>query len=348
MLRYYKIAKWRTDKRFNKLLAQVQTHKASINIHIKSVWFKLSTAQKLYLTALIALILFQSGSLCALFTMTALVIEFWPKFNKLWHSLAGKALILIFYATIANFVLASASGIVNEVTLVSATDFNYTHNFATLLYLPPSALLITIITLLLLQLLLPFYIIALLLIKPFGSKQVKFISQSYSPLLTAVVRFCLTILVFINLAALAEGISTDALIEKIHNLGFDRSAETASTLTKNQKLLPKTNSGVNAKFIAQLDREEGDSQPIKEVNTSIEAKGYFKLSKWLIAEFAFNFEGNTHSRCNKAEGSKVVELNDYEIVEITPDNTMPYSYKFIVKACESPAFKPMLNRSSTN
>jgi len=335
VLRYLKVAKWRVNKRLHKLLKYIKTHKVSINNHIKPIWFKLSTAQKLYLTAIIALIFFQSGSLCALLTMSALVIEFWPKFIKLWHSLAGKALILLFYATIANFVLASASSIVNEVALVSAADFNYTHNFATLLYLPPSALLITVITLLLLQLLLPLYIIALLLIKPFGSKQVKFISQSYSPLLTAVVRFFLTIFVFINLAALAEGISTDALIEKLQNLGSNSSIETAST--KNQKLAPKTNSGPNAKFNPQLDKKESDSTPV----SSIKAKSYFELSKWLIAEFAFNFEANTHSRCKKAVSSKVIELNDYEIVEITPDQSMPYGYQFIVRACESAGISAM-------
>jgi len=96
---------------------------------------------------------------------------------------------LVFYASIANFVLASASGIVNEVTQVSANHFNYTHNFATLLYLPPWTLGITLATLLGLQLILPFYIIVLLLIKPFGSDRIKFISQSYSPLLTALTRF---------------------------------------------------------------------------------------------------------------------------------------------------------------
>ena len=77
--------------------------------------------------------------------------------------------------------------------------------------------------------------------------------------------------------------------------------------------------------------------------TIIDVMAFAKCSKSM-----YHFEADDFSRCAKAENSKVVELNDYEIVEIIPDHTMPYSYKFIVKACESPAFKPMLNRSSTN
>ena len=126
MLRRYKIIKWRASRLFKQLQKKLQPLKADIDKHIKPIWFSLSTAQKLYLAALISVIFFKSWSLCALLTMTALVIEFWPKFNKLWHSLAGKALILVFYATIANFVLANASSIVNDVTHVSAANMSYT------------------------------------------------------------------------------------------------------------------------------------------------------------------------------------------------------------------------------
>lgn len=360
MLRYFKVTTWRANRQLKQQNAALKPHKARLTKRLQTIWFSLSTAQKLYLLALISLVVFQSTSLTNILTVTALIVEFWPKFITLWHSLAGKALILLFYAIIANFVLASASGIVNEVTLVSAAHFNYTHNFATLLYLPPWALGITLFTLLIVQLLLPFYIVILLLIKPFGSDRVKFITQSYSPLLTALLRFALASVVIINLVSFIDDKPTEAVFDDLVN-SFTSGAEAGRTLVKGtpQGQLVAVNELTKNTEAPQSSRPpneqqsvtvnvEGDNEAANSMRHFLDTKGYFERSKWLIASFAYNFEADDFSRCAKAKNSKVVELNDYEIVEITPDNTMPYSYKFIVKACESPAFKPMLNKRNAN
>ena len=338
MLRRYKIIKWRASRLFKQLQKKSQPFKADIDEHIKPIWFSLSTAQKLYLAALISVIFFKSWSLCALLTMTALVIEFWPKFNKLWHSLAGKALILVFYATIANFVLANASSIVNDVTHVSAANMSYTHNFATLIYLPIWALGITLCTLLIFQFILPFYIIMLLLIKPFGSQSIKYISQSYSPLLTASIRLILAFITLSTLYSLVDDRDEATFLSDIEN-GFYFGRELASDS-------PEVKEQAVDNLNKRLAKQEPGSPKTEEINELAESassfvatEGYFERSKRLIAMFAFNYEADEYSRCKKAKNSKVVELNDYEIVEITPNETMPYGYSFIVKACESPAFK---------
>ncbi|WP_404341268.1 hypothetical protein [Pseudoalteromonas mariniglutinosa] len=351
MLRHLKIVKWRANKQLKQQQDSWLHHKTRLFRRGQAIWFNLNTAQKLYLLALLSLIIFRSSWLCTSITIVALVIEFWPKFNQLWHSLAGKALILIFYAIIANFVLASASGIVNDVTHVSASNFNYTHNFATLLYLPPWALGFTLATLLGLQLFLPFYIVALLLIKPFGSERVKFISQSYSPLLTACVRFILAAVVLINLISFVDDKSPTDVVDDIissyesgqalaHNTNIESELAVEELSKKIQQQIPdvesKTSEQQRLNIDIEADNEDKASESVQQI---IDTKGYFERSKWLIAMFAYSFEADSYSRCKKAEGSKAVELNDYEIVQIKPDNNKPYGYNFKVIACESAGIK---------
>lgn len=126
---------------------------------------RLSFAQKLYL---IALILAFSGDLMgvvAVIAVIAMAVEFWPVFELVWHSLAGKAVLLLFYAIIANFALGWSGAIVNEVVGVSASDLDYTHNLAILLYMPAWFLMVSAIVLLALQLIIPVYLVLIFLLK---------------------------------------------------------------------------------------------------------------------------------------------------------------------------------------
>ncbi|WP_238319643.1 hypothetical protein [Pseudoalteromonas ruthenica] len=351
VLRRIKVARWRANKHIQRQQSQWQPHKMRLLKRCQTIWFNLGSAQKLYLLAILCLVVLQSGWLATVITIIALVVEFWPKFNQLWHSLAGKALILVFYATIANFVLASASGIVNEVTGVSASHFNYTHNFATLLYLPPWALGITLCTLLLLQLFLPFYIVALLLIKPFGSQRIKFISQSYSPLMTALVRFFLASVVIVNIISFVDDKPAEAVLDDI-TASFSegkalvdespaRQEQAVQQLSeKIQQDLPTQHSGAKQSDNSAEVQVEGDTEAAKNIQQFLHTKGYFERSKRLIAMFAYSYEADSFSRCKKANSVKAVELNDYEIVEIAPDDSMPYGYRFRVRACQSPGISP--------
>lgn len=120
-------------------------------VTLKQFWQSLNVAQRCYLFALLALMVFQPEIwIAAIITAIALIIEFWPKFAMAWHTLAGKAIFLLFYAVIANFALAASGSVVNEITGVSASHLSYTHNFAILLYLPIWFVCISILALLLL------------------------------------------------------------------------------------------------------------------------------------------------------------------------------------------------------
>ena len=66
-----------------------------------------------------------------------------------------------------------------------------------------------------------------LLIKPFGSDRIKFISQSYSPLLTALTRFFLATVVFVSLIAFIDEKPPEKVLNDIVN-SFENSQSLAN------------------------------------------------------------------------------------------------------------------------
>jgi hypothetical protein len=338
----------------DKVRASLTLYLEKNSVNIKRIWANLNLPQRFFFTALIALAL-DSIWLCGVLTTVALIIEFWPKFIKVWDSIEGKACILIFYAIIANFVLASASGIVNEVTQVSAEHFNYTHNFAILLYLPVWMLSISLAILLLLQLLLPAYIL-LLLLKPFGAHQLKFVSQCYSPVTTAITRFLLSWVVITALADFVEDSQfSNFAIEVTQGIFVIDDPQQVLPELEKKEIEPKavikhdkSEKQALVEVTSEVDKQalplvsgkgdELDIQLTPAASSFINTKGYYERSKRLIALFAYSLEANSFSRCTKKPNSKVVELNDYELVEITPNKDADYGYSFEVKVCKSAAF----------
>lgn len=73
--------------------------------HFSQGLAKLSFAQKLYLIALILAFSSTGMGIVASVAVIAMAIEFWPVFERVWHSLAGKAVLLLFYAIIGRCCL---------------------------------------------------------------------------------------------------------------------------------------------------------------------------------------------------------------------------------------------------
>ncbi|PKG75330.1 hypothetical protein CXF83_12540 [Shewanella sp. Choline-02u-19] len=334
---------------------------------------KLSTVQKLYLLAIVVLIFSDSLVFVALLTVLGLTAEFWPLFNRVWHSLAGKAILLLFYAIIANFALAGSASVVNEVVGVSSSHFNYTHNFAILLFLPSWALAMSIIALLLLQIIAPIYFFLLLIARPFGIKGFRITSHQHFQKWTMFIRLILSSILIFNLSLLSN---VDSVIEdnfysssffltneqpiitpptltnnnptiedtivKILTTENKDNVEGLSLITGNKAIKPTIQSANNLDMTTNTDDEkisEREKNIKNEVNNSVKIKTFYSQKiRDLIAHFAYQLEANEKSRCLITNNAHVVELNDYEILQITPDSTMPHGYKFEVKACISPAF----------
>jgi len=294
----------------------------SIKKHIVDIYTISNTPQKLYLLATLMLCIFDMGLwiIPSIVITLALLMEFWPKFTKMWHSLEGKAVLLLFYATVANFALATAASVVNEVVTVSPSHFTYTHNFAILLYLPIWILGISFIVLLLMQLLMPLYLLILLFAKPFGIKIVKFVSKSSYPMLTGLARFCLSTIVLSQLIiSIDDGKNVRTFVGGVEE-GFNTS-EDKSTVH-------------NLNLLSEADRSLLSSN-----EDEFEILGlYNHKAKKLLANFVFEVEADEFSRCQFDEKNKVVELNDYEVLEIAKDKSQTYGYLYTVKKCISAAF----------
>jgi len=312
---------------------------------------RLTLAQKLYLLALTLLIFSDNPGFVAIITVLALTLEFWPLFDRVWHSLAGKTILLLFYAIIANFAIAGAASVVNEVVGVATTHFSYTHNFAILLYLPAWVIAMTALAILLLQVAVPFYLVGLLLLRPLGVKALRLINHNHFRFTTMFIRLILASVVLYHLALIAS--LSNELSADLNNpdgIVLNRLSE-----DDKQEITKELNS---------VNQDRSIQDPVEEDNaidlsfTSDESNkenqeryrnvraDYGKAVRTLIAHFAYRLESDSRSRCEISPGSNIVELNDYEIVEIRKDKAADYGFTFEVKKCISPAF-PTGHRSKS-
>ena len=357
---------------------------------LRNKWQRLTLPQRLYLLAALLLMSEHLG-LVAIITTIALTLEFWPVFERVWHSLAGKAVLLLFYAIVANYALAMASAIVNEVVGVPATHFNYTHNFAILLLLPAWILGISAVGLLFAQILMPFYLLIALVLKPIGIKLFSLTGNSHYRFTTLMVRFILSFVLLYHLLLLMgdveerveSALSDIKAIEQTVKGDLNHDQDKLATISLDDAVAdkemnpqfaavePEVQGGLaNAESDVELDKE-ANKVPNKVPNTATAgrqnvseeenttdiqadqqqdsttslAREYASIRhayqgeiRELIAQFAYHFEADSRSRCEKQEDANVVELNDYEILEVVPDDTAKYHYRFTVRKCISPAF----------
>jgi len=291
---------------------------------VARLWRSLNVAQRCYATAtiltLIVLFFDMQNSLTLIiiggFVATAIVYEFWPRFMLVWDSLPGKAALLFVYAVIANFALASASGLVNNVTGVSAASLPYSHNFAIILMLPSWFFITTLLALVFAQLFMPFYLMVLLLIKPFGIHGLWHAPEYRFVFTTALVRYVWMIVV---LSKVIE-VSTESGI--LSFFGDSQSEEVTKLVDELKDINP------------DAEREpESDELP----DTSIDSDQFRLYQKQMLAGFIFAFEADELSRCAHPEHSRVVELNDYEILTILPVKDNELGYTYTVLPCRSAA-----------
>lgn len=361
------------------------------SVGVVRFWRSLNFSQRCYFSAtcLFALWLyFDINSVAYELLMFSFVLvgvfkETWPKFMAVWDSLPGKAAILFVYAVIANFALASASGMVNDVTGVSASALPYSHNFAMILMLPSWFFLTSTLLLFSAIILTPLYLLVLLLLKPIGIKRVWHPPEYRFVFTTAFVRYILTWGVFLKLIVIAlqlgivepvadsdEGdvVTIDYAAGKLAT-EILRSEEGEVAALKKQtpptSLLEKepTNSAEeNVVKEPEALANVADTSPGNDVQKTIEqinadanelndefddvlrdaaekSKSFRRMQRVALAHFIFEYEADARSRCAHIESSRVIELNDYEILQITQTNaeTNEIGFDYQVLACKSAA-----------
>ncbi|MBB1268459.1 hypothetical protein [Shewanella sp. SR44-3] len=312
-------------------------------VAVKMAFFALSLAQKLYLVAFIVLCATNEKLfLVAFISVIAMSLEFWPLFERVWHSLAGKAVLLLFYAIIANFALATSGAVVNEVVGVSASHLDYTHNFAILLYLPAWFVVMSGIVLLAMQFIIPLYFFISVLLKPFGVVAMRFTDHSKFRKTTALLRLILASIVLYHLGLLVNIEDSTLVVDNSSNSAEQTVNRVVPTIElqiggQDDAVIDESAEDleINPHELSAKDAEDEDLE--QQQYTKIRTQ-YQQAVREMIALFAFRLEADSRSRCEKASNSNVIELNDYEILEVSRDESAPYGYLFEVKKCISPAF----------
>lgn len=301
-------------------------------------WGNITFAQRCYFlaTAMLLLQLFfdvNSGLFEVVmfgFALSGIVSETWPRFMALWNSLPGKAVILFVYAVIANFALASASGLVNSITGVSAGALPYSHNFALILMVPSWFFVTTLMALVGGMLVIFIYLFFLLLLKPLGVQKL-WHKPGYSYVLsTAVARFVWTLGVALQLCVLAGQVGL------LSEFGSENTSQLITIEEETEKSLEDSESSLTKEQAEDTSELEED---LTALLTDAKEKSirYKKAQRQALASFIYEFEADSRSRCAHPEGTRVIELNDYEILQIaqTPEEEIGYTYT--VEPCRSAA-----------
>ncbi|WP_138561372.1 hypothetical protein [Pseudoalteromonas phenolica] len=349
-------------------------------------WRSLTFAQRLYFTAIVLFFLLLNGEsepvpgvpddeqflndlfspstfLMVTIIIIALLSELWPKLMKFWDSLPGKAVVLIFYAFIANYALAYAAGAINDITGVSADHFPYTHNLSLMLSLPSWFFISTLSILLLVPLLQPFYVLLLLFMRPFGLHTMWHPPEYRFPIITSFVRMTLCVMLFVFVlmftftSGMFGGMSTmfTNVIESFSNTTVSTNvteevdkelADTAKLEKENTEQMEQAITNSEADQSPGLSFNIGESDA-SSLSLSERTEAYDNKIKTILAYFIYELEADSYSRCQVTEGSRMVELNDYEILEITQLSEQERTYKYEVKPCISVAIGHQFKSSAS-
>lgn len=298
---------------------------------IKYHWQNLTSFQQLYLLA--ALSAFIYSPLAVFIILCALVLDFWPRLEKLWESLAGKALILLFYAGATNFAMTSSAGLVNEITGLDADYFPYAHYTAILLSLPIWVFGTSLIFLALLQAFFPLFFLVMLCLRLIGIRSAHLFKNLHHPIITMLLRFSLSLFLLIKV-----GDFFDDNVTESENTSEEIIVEQSKEMSESQFGL--TNQETEGD---KLKEDVGGILSSSGININFLDESYMTNVRQMVKQFIFYFEANNYSRCELSENARSIELNDFQHVEITRDESLLEGYRFEVKACISPGIPVISN-----
>jgi hypothetical protein len=284
-------------------------------------------------------VLLKIGAVCLLL---ATAKEMWLRFAIWWHSLLGKALILIFYAVVLNFSFANAESIVNGVLGIRPNVVPYSVNLAVLLLAPAWILIGSMLTLQFYSMLHLLKIMLLLMLRPFGMPSRHLLDDEVFPIWTLIARICylpvVTVILMFTLASYFSGHPEQFLNweePKTQDGGVAAQQEVEQLQQQDEALKQQ------AKQLEQ-QQKTGPHTKVKEFEVVLGSDG-FKLPTmlWLnklVASFNYHIESMGASSCKLTPPEHLVHINDYEVLVITPDATQPLGYSYKVRICDSPAF----------
>lgn len=336
---------------------------------IQPIWQKLQPAQRGYALATICVLLWLL-SFCsqqwllygmALSLLYAVTLDMWQGFLRIWNSLAGKAVIIVFYAILGNFCFAMAESQVNNLIGIRTDVVPYTVNLAVLLLAPIWSFSLSLAVLALYTALHTCKIILLLLLRPLGVRSHHILGDEAYPVKTLLARIvylpvfmsCLAVLPTAYLAGdsteLEQMFSGDPKVISVNTEdGVDKTVAAAEQTANNaERSGEQAATGAATDSIHNADQLTGPAVTAgnnRKNSSLLEIDGNISLSTipWLnrtLAGFLYQIESMGRSSCVMSGQEHLVHINDYEVLVITPDKKAETGYQYQIRLCGSVGYR---------
>lgn len=281
------------------------------------IWQKLSLVQRWYFSAtamfgLWLLTFTRAEIIYQVFGMMLLIaasIDIWQSAVRIWHSLPGKVMILASYAILANFCYAFAESQMNAISGIKPELTPFSVNLMIVLQAPFWTFLLTVFMGMLYLSIHTLKIMLLMLVRPVSKVHAQMLHEENYPFISLLMRivYLPVVLVFVSIAIKGY-------------LDGDTSGQLA----------------VDERAVSMLEAS-AETSTVHEIHLG---NGYFKVPNmpWankLVAHFLYQVESQGKSHCKITDPEHAVQINDYEILVISPDNSQDLGYRFTVRGCHS-------------
>nr|WP_136249678.1 hypothetical protein [Ningiella ruwaisensis] len=265
---------------------------------------------------------FLFGSVALLASLVGFVRETHALFHNIWETTVGKLVIIVAYASIANFSLAFSAIQINQITGIEPGPFVFTMGFSTLVFAPfwiaISSLLVMITGLLLLNI----WIILRLILNAFGANfNIHWEDKNYAGL-----TMLLRILLIPPMIGAAVMLTLPYIIDTSKNSdSIIFSSESGGKITVTLSDDSATDESLSSDDKMDMDDE---GKAFLEENLRINAS-----IKRAVADFIFMFEAYERSLCKKSDEQRSVIIDEDSVLLISKDENEVFGYQYEVSAC---------------
>jgi hypothetical protein len=347
---------------------------------LQPIWQKLQPAQQGYACATLCVLLWliSFGTQVwllygmALALLFAVTLDMWQGFLRIWNSLAGKAVIIVFYAILGNFCFAMAEGQVNNLIGIRTDVVPYTVNLAVLLLAPIWSFTLSLVVLTSYTILHTGKIMLLLLLRPLGVRSHHILGDEAYPVKTLLARIIYLPVFMSSLAVLPSAYLTgdSTLVSQM----FDGEQKLISVKTSNDSDVDQAVATAELTAVAAQNTAEqatagqftaqpaAEQQTEEHQSTALQATAQpaytshreasqnnvnqYKIDltniPWLrraLAGFLYEIESMGRSSCQMSGQEHLVHINDYEVLVITPDKAAETGYRYQVRLCGSVGYR---------
>lgn len=254
----------------------------------------------------------------------------WQGFLKIWNSLVGKALVIVFYAVLGNFCFAMAESQVNHLIGVRPDIVPYTVNLTVLLLAPIWSFGLSLVILSVYTVLHTAKIFLLLFLRPLGVRSHHLLGNEAYPVWTLIARF-IYLPVFMTCLSPLPGIYLDGDSSQLERLFTGKPSLIVIENDPSQQPASAT------KTVTAKDHADENTKQLN-INLSHGLPRILWLNR-TQASFLYHIESLSRSSCPLQGQEHLVHINDHEVLVITPDEKADTGYHYQVRLCGSVGYR---------